>query len=142
MPRPERVSSRRSAAVRAHSPTRWSCDRMSTGSGSSIRRGDRAINYWKSEYLAALADGAIDAIGDAFARMTSPDSDIKVVCLGGAIADVAPDDTAYTHRHAQFILNINTRWVAGDAAKHVEWTRTFWNSVRPYSAGGVYVNFL
>jgi FAD/FMN-containing dehydrogenase len=104
--------------------------------------GPGAMNYWKSEYLAGLPDDAIDAVADAFARMTSPASDIKIASLAGAIADVGPEATAYTHRHAPFILNINTRWLEGDAAEHLEWTRAFWESMRPYSAGGVYVNFL
>lgn len=30
----------------------------------------------------------------------------------------------------------------GDVARHVEWTRALWAAMRPFSAGGVYVNFL
>ena len=51
-------------------------------------------------------------------------------------------DSAYTHRPAPFILDINTRWDDGDSERHIEWTRAFWEAMRPFSAGGVYVNFL
>ena len=100
-------------------------------------------NYWKAEYLAALPDEAIEAVADSFHHMSSPLSDIKISALGGgAIADIAPAESAYTHRQAPFILNINTRWDDGDTERHVEWTRALWAAARPYSAGGVYVNFL
>ena len=69
-------------------------------------------------------------------------SDIKFAGLGGAVSSVAPEDSAYTHRKAPFILNINTRWDRGDADEHVAWTRELWSAMRPQSAGGVYVNFL
>ena len=100
-------------------------------------------NYWKAEYLADLPEEAIDTIAASFHELSSPLSDIKLSALGGAaIADVAPGDSAYTHRRAPFILNINTRWDDGDAERHVEWTRALWEAMRPFSAGGVYVNFL
>ena len=58
------------------------------------------------------------------------------------IADVASADSAYTHRQAPVILNINTRWDDGDAERHIDWTRALWAATRPFSAGGVYVKFL
>jgi FAD/FMN-containing dehydrogenase len=99
-------------------------------------------NYWKAEYLAGLPDEAIDVVASHFRELSSPLSDIKISVLGGAIADVAAADSAYTHRQAPLILNINTRWDDGDSERHVEWTRRLWSAMRPFSAGGVYVNFL
>jgi FAD/FMN-containing dehydrogenase len=100
-------------------------------------------NYWKAEYLADLSEDAIAVIAAHFHELTSPLSDIKIAALGGgAIGDVASQDSAFTHRRAPFILNINTRWDDGDADRHVAWTRELWSSARPFSAGGVYVNFL
>ncbi len=104
--------------------------------------GPGANNYWKAEYLKVPDDSAIRTIAEAFANITSPLSDIKLAGLGAAVADVAPEDSAYTHRHAPFILNINTRWETGEADEHIGWTRDFWSAMRPHSAGGVYVNFL
>jgi FAD/FMN-containing dehydrogenase len=100
-------------------------------------------NYWKAEYLGGLPDEAIDAVAEHFAAMSSPLADIKISALGGgAIADVSPADSAYTHRAAPFILNINTRWDDGDDERHIAWTRGLWEAMRPFTAGGVYVNFL
>jgi FAD/FMN-containing dehydrogenase len=41
------------------------------------------------------------------------------------------------------VLNINARWTPEeDPEPHVAWARGVWESHRPYSSGGVYVNFL
>jgi FAD/FMN-containing dehydrogenase len=104
--------------------------------------GPGARNYWKAEYLSGLSDEAIETVASHFAEMSSPLSDIKLASLGGAVARIDPDDSAYTHRHAPYILNINSRWADGDGEPHVAWTRDFWSAMRPHSAGGVYVNFL
>ncbi|SOB88515.1 FAD/FMN-containing dehydrogenase [Streptomyces sp. 1331.2] len=99
-------------------------------------------NYWKAEYLAVLDEAAASTIAEHFAAISSPHSDIKLAFLGGAIARTGPADTAYTHRAAPYLLNINSRWEHGDSAPHIAWTREFWSAMRPFSAGGVYVNFL
>jgi FAD/FMN-containing dehydrogenase len=104
--------------------------------------GPGARNYWKAEFLGELDEGAASTIATHFAEISSPYSDIKLAFLGGAIARVGPQETAYTHRAAPYLLNINSRWENGDAEPHTTWTRTFWEAMRPYSAGGVYVNFL
>jgi hypothetical protein len=99
-------------------------------------------NYWKAEYLKVPDERAIRTIAEAFADIPSPLSDIKVVGLGAAVAAIAPGDSAYTHRQAPFILNINSRWDSGDPDPQVNWTRDLWSAMRDHSAGGVYVNFL
>src|SRR4029077_4482033 len=43
-------------------------------------------NYWKSDYLAGIPDGAIDVLTEHLATISSPLSDFKVVYLGGAAA--------------------------------------------------------
>jgi FAD/FMN-containing dehydrogenase len=100
-------------------------------------------NYWKAEYLAGLPDPALDVLADGLARITSPLSDFKLATLGGAISRVGEDDTAYSYRGAPLVLNVNARWCQpGAADPHVAWTQDLWQAMRPWSAGGVYVNFL
>jgi FAD/FMN-containing dehydrogenase len=100
-------------------------------------------NYWKAEYLAGLPDPAMPVLADGLARVTSPLSDFKIGALGGAVARVGEDDSAYRHRRAPFVLNINARWERpDDADPHVAWARGLWAALHPWSAGGVYVNFM
>ena len=99
-------------------------------------------NYWKAEFLRSVDDSVIETVVDFADRISSPLSDIKLAPLGGAIARVAEADTAYPHRQAPWVININTRWADGPPDQHVDWTRALWEALQPSSTGGVYVNFL
>jgi FAD/FMN-containing dehydrogenase len=100
-------------------------------------------NYWKAEYLRGLTDDAIDVIVNHASAITSPLSDVKVIPGGGAVARADEQASAFAHRRAPFVLNINSRWGdRGEAERHIDWTRAFWEAMRPFSADGVYVNFL
>lgn len=100
-------------------------------------------NYWKAEYLAGLPDPAVDVMAEGLGGITSPMSDFKIAALGGAVARVGEEDTAYSYRSAPLILNVNARWEdPTDGERHVEWARSLWDAMQPFSAGGVYVNFM
>ncbi len=100
-------------------------------------------NYWKAEYLTGIPDEAMDILAHYLDRITSPLSDFKFATLGGAAGRVAPDATAFAHRGAPFVLNINARWaLPGEDTPHVAWTRELWEAMQLYSAGGSYVNFM
>ncbi|MDH6126991.1 FAD-binding oxidoreductase [Kitasatospora sp. GP82] len=106
-------------------------------------RGPGARNYWKAEYLATLNDTAIATLTGDFARITSPLSRIQLVFLGGAIARVGADDTAYTHRAAPYLLAVESRWhQPAEDPVHTAWTGRLWTAMRAYSSGGASVNFL
>lgn len=101
-------------------------------------------NYWKAEYLSGYSDAAIDTIVQfADQRPPSPFSKILLSHLGGAINRVGADETAYIHRQAPFLLNINAMWTdPHESNQQIGWAREFWTAMQPFSAGGVYVNFL
>ena len=99
-------------------------------------------NYWKSDYMTEISDGAIDVLAEHLASISSPLSDFKVAYLGGAAARMS-DDSALSHRTLPLILNINTRWKLGEPPEeHLQWTQSLFQGMKPYSAGKVYVNFL
>jgi hypothetical protein len=90
-------------------------------------------NYWKTAYLSALSDTAIDAIVDGARQMTSPLSVLAVYQLGGAA--VLGD--------AAFCVNAAATWTEPtESPRHISWARGFWTAIEPYSTAGVYVNFL
>lgn len=99
--------------------------------------------YWKSWKLPPLTDAAIDEIVEQAAAITSPYSTVPLFTLGGAVARVDDDATAFTGRHAAHDINIVAAWLPGDPEpeRHVSWVRAFWEAMRPFGAG-VYVNFL
>ncbi len=100
--------------------------------------------HCRSEWLNPLDAQAIDALVQAGRTMTSPMSQILVRHMGGATAQVAPDATAFRFRTAEHMIMIASVWQPGDAdaQRHREWCRGTWSALRPWTAGGGYVNHL
>ena len=100
-------------------------------------------NYWKSHDFLDLGDGLIDVLIEYARSIPDPQTEIAFAQLGGAVSRVPADATAYTHRDAQFVLNVHGRWA--DPAKDAVcsgWARQFFGAATPFATGGVYVNFL
>jgi hypothetical protein len=102
-----------------------------------------ARNYWKSHDFVELSDGAIQVIVEAVGRLPSPDCEVFIGNLGGAVNRVPAQATAYPHRDVQFVMNVHTRWsdVARDEAC-IGWARQLFEALKPHATGGVYVNFM
>jgi FAD/FMN-containing dehydrogenase len=98
--------------------------------------------YWKSHTLGPLTDEMIDVVIDQAGGITSPLSTVPLFTLGGAVARVPEDATAFPNRHAAHDINIVASWLPDDpeADRHIEWVRNFFAALEPYSKG-VYVNF-
>lgn len=100
-------------------------------------------NYWKASFLPGLSDQAIDVIVEHAGRMRSPLSQVHLHLMGGAVARVPREATAFAHRQAAFAMNIVGTWP--DPAEndvHTRWAREFADAVAPHTTGGAYVNFL
>ena len=98
--------------------------------------------YWRSDFLDALADDVIDTVIARYAEVTSPISTVILEHLGGAVARVGRDETAFDHRDAEYNLAVVSRWLEpAEKERHVAWTRELCDAVRPH-ARGVYVNYL
>jgi FAD/FMN-containing dehydrogenase len=100
--------------------------------------------YWKTCEVPPLEDRAIDLLCEQAARITSPRSYIIAFQLGGAVARVAADATAFTQRDAAHNVNINAVWLPGDpeAERHVQWANDAYAALAPAARDRSYVNFL
>ncbi|MDQ4119762.1 MAG: FAD-binding oxidoreductase, partial [Actinomycetota bacterium] len=70
------------------------------------------------------------------------ESVVYIRTLGGAIARVRDDETAYPHRAAGFNVSVDASWhdpALDDAA--IGWARSTWEALAPFATGGVYLNF-
>ncbi len=80
---------------------------------------------------------------DYAGKLPSPQCEIFVACISGAVNRVPPDAMAYRYRDAKFILNVHGRWEsAGDDQKCIAWAREFFKASAPFASGGAYVNFM
>ncbi len=102
--------------------------------------------YWKSTNLAGLSDDAISVIADRAYAASSPRSYTVMFHMGGAVARVPHDATAYAARDVAHNINIDGVWLPDEsverAATETAWARRFLQALQPHRAGSVYVNFL
>ncbi|MGH2699103.1 MAG: FAD-binding oxidoreductase, partial [Actinomycetota bacterium] len=99
--------------------------------------------YWKSAGLRRLDDDVIATMIDHTDRIGSPWSYTVMFHLGGAVADVDANATAYSRRDVAHEVNINGVWLPHEPIGDAEtaWARGFYADLQPRSAG-VYLNFL
>lgn len=99
--------------------------------------------YWKSCTLPPLTDEMIDVLIRQAEKITSRFSTMPLFTLGGAVARVSEDATAFSNRSAQHNLNIVGAWEMNDPdpERHVACVRETWEAMQPF-ASGTYVNFM
>ena len=100
-------------------------------------------NYWKSNNFSALSDAALDLVIAAAGRLPGPECEIFMAQLGGAMARVKADATAFVGRDARYIMNVHGRWSdPADDARVRAWARRTFEDAAPHATGSGYVNFL
>jgi FAD/FMN-containing dehydrogenase len=98
--------------------------------------------YFRSCDLMELSDPVIDIVAERAMGFKSALTAFPIFQLGGAVARVGEDETAYSGRNAGHTININATTATSegfDAER--QWSRDFWTALQPYHAG-VYANFL
>jgi hypothetical protein len=99
-------------------------------------------NYWRSHFLTDLTDEGMAILIDHFSRVSSPLAGLLIEDLGGAVARVNPDATAFNFRNYTYNLAILGRWADPSGADAgIAWTRGVHEAMQPFAAG-VYVNYL
>ena len=102
-----------------------------------------ARNYFKAGYLAGLSDEAIDTLVRFHGPSTSPNSEIHIQHLGGAVGRVPDGATAFGGRGAPYLMNVVARWTdPGTDDAQIAWARDLYAAAEPFTTGGTYVNFL
>jgi FAD/FMN-containing dehydrogenase len=96
----------------------------------------------RSAFLETLDDAAVDAILAAIAGASSPMSMFQIRVLGGAMAQVGDQATAFAHRSAPVMVAALAIFEdAAEAPVHTAWADGLLAELRP-NAIGVYSNFI
>jgi FAD/FMN-containing dehydrogenase len=100
--------------------------------------------YWRMEYAAELSDGLLTTFRELAGGCPSPETELGLLQLGGALNEREVDDGAVGNRDARYAVGVIGMWDPGDpdGDSHRRWVREAGNSVKPFSTGGTYVNFL
>ena len=100
-------------------------------------------NYWKSHNFTEISDGLVDVLVESAAKVATGHCEVFIACLGGATSRVAPEAMAYSHRDANYVMNVHGRWeTAAEDAAVIAWARGVSDGAAPFATGGVYVNFM
>jgi hypothetical protein len=98
--------------------------------------------YMRACDVAELTDDVIDITVEHSLRINSPLTAFPIWQLGGAVARVGEDETAFGGRSAGHTFNITACTETSEGFdEEREWVRTFWSALEPYHTS-VYVNFL
>ncbi|HXY92282.1 MAG TPA: FAD-binding oxidoreductase [Acidimicrobiia bacterium] len=100
-------------------------------------------NYWTADFYDRLPDEAVDVLVGHATKPVSPLAQVLVVSGGGAIARVPDDATAFGQRHSEWNIHYLSMWPdPADNATNIEWTKTIHAAMKPWAAGGVYLNYI
>jgi hypothetical protein len=98
--------------------------------------------YWKALSVEALTDEVIDVVLRYASERPSLQTPIVIRHLGGAIARVPEDATAYGNRSARFNISIDSSWSdPAESRMNIDWTRAAFQELQSLTGGGVYLNF-
>ncbi len=99
--------------------------------------------YFKATNLARLDDELIERLCELHRQAPGPQCEIHVHQMGGAVARVGDDESAFAERSMPYVLNAVTGWQDPEAAEaHVAWARAVIDAAADASTGRAYVNFL
>ena len=98
--------------------------------------------YFKSCDVPGLTDEIIDTTVEHSLQISSPLTAFPIWQMGGAVARVGEDETAFNGRNAGFTYNIGACTATAEGFdEEREWVRNFWAALEPHFTS-VYVNFL
>jgi hypothetical protein len=101
-----------------------------------------ALYFTKPAHLAVLGPGQIDALISGAAELPAGDPQIEVLRLGGAVADIDRDTSAFPGRGAAFGVNVAASWTdPADTEEQIRWARWAHATIDAESTGGAYLNF-
>jgi FAD/FMN-containing dehydrogenase len=99
--------------------------------------------YWRADFVNELSDAAIALHVQYGSDIPTLHSTMHLYPINGAAHRVGAQDTAWSYRDAtwaQVIVGVDPK--PANNEKIIGWTKTYWEALHPYSAGGAYVNFM
>jgi FAD/FMN-containing dehydrogenase len=104
--------------------------------------GEHPVGSTRTLFLDALDRSVAQTIIEHLRASTAPMAAAEIRVLGGAMARVSTEATAFAHRRARIMVNVAARYKRPDeAVVHEPWLTDFAAALRP-SGGGAYVGFL
>ena len=103
----------------------------------------RDRSYFRSLFLPTLDQRVIEKIVSGLSERPSEMTFSSVWYFGDVVRQVPADATAFGDRSQPWLFSIDGIWSRSqDDAANIAWVRRLWSTVRSYSNGRLYLNFL
>lgn len=99
--------------------------------------------YWRADFVNEIPDEAIAQHIRFGSSLPSMHSTMHLYPVNGTASRAAKKNTAWNYRDAnwaQVMVGVDPDPANND--KIISWTKSYYDALHPYSAGGAYVNFL
>lgn len=99
--------------------------------------------YWRADFFNEITDELIAQHLEFAGQMPTWKSTMHYYPIDGAAARVGKNDTAWNYRGAKWaavIVGVDPD--PANKEKITAWTKSYYDAIHPYSAGGAYVNFM
>ena len=99
--------------------------------------------YWRADFVKEIPDDAVQLHAKFGAQMPSMKSTMHMYPIDGAAHDVAPGDTPWSYRDANWasvFAGVDPDPANREAIRR--WSVDYQEALHPYSAGGAYVNMM
>jgi FAD/FMN-containing dehydrogenase len=99
--------------------------------------------YWRADFVNEISDRAIAQHVKHAGNMPSWRSTMHLYPIDGAAARVGREETAWNYRGAKWAqVMVGVDDDPANKEKLISWTRSYFDALHPYSAGGAYINFM
>jgi FAD/FMN-containing dehydrogenase len=92
--------------------------------------------YMKEGFIHDFQPGMVNAMLDGFQQNPDRGTVVYFQHAGGAIGRVAPDATAFAHRHVKHGMFSIVSWkLDSDPAPHIRYIKDYWATLEPFTLG-------
>lgn len=99
--------------------------------------------YWRADFVNELSDEAIKQHVKFGSALPTMQSSMHLYPIDGAASKVNNTDTPWSYRNSkwsQVIVGVDPDPANNESI--ISWTKSYWDALHPYSAGGAYINFM
>ena len=99
--------------------------------------------YWRADFVRELSDEAIAQHVKFANALPTMHSTVHLYPINGAAGRVGKHETAWNYRDANWAqVMVGVDPDPANNEKTISWTKSYWDALHPFSAGGAYVNFM
>jgi FAD/FMN-containing dehydrogenase len=99
--------------------------------------------YWRADFVETIPDEAVEQHAKFGAALPTWKSTMHLYPIDGAAHRVGPTDTPWAYRDANWgMVMAGVDSDPANAEAISDWSRSYWEALHPYSAGGAYVNMM